>query len=103
MGPTEQRTLSGDETCRLVLAALVEAERPLPADQPIDRRRDAGSVMCRQCGRVDELPDSGGAALQAWADGRAFTVEKTPVAVLGFCARCQPGRANRTEPGGGHR
>jgi Fur family zinc uptake transcriptional regulator len=60
----------------------------------------AAFAICRQCGRVDEIADNGASALDVWADGQAFMVEKTTVEMLGICAWCRRSPAVVTQQEG---
>lgn len=85
--PTLYRALD-----RLIASGRAHRLETLHAFVACTRGDHCGRVafaICRQCGRVDEFSDTGVSALQAWADDRSFTVEKTTVELLGLCAWCR--------------
>lgn len=76
LGAKAQRRPPGEETCRLVLDALVQSERPLTAYQLLDRLRTAG---------LSSPPTLYRALERLIADGRAHRLETLHAFVA--CAR----------------
>lgn len=68
--------------------SCARADQGEPHEAP--HRGRAAFAICERCGVVAEFAeDEAFAALQRWADERAFAVRRTVIEVTGRCAACQ--------------